>query len=156
MFGRMGYSAATIRGICRQAGVNVAAINYHFGGKAQRYRTVVMELIARTFDTYRTGLDSARQAATAARSQRNAAEQRLSLRFEGSRQERIDQARAALAQAREHWRITNLLYRQQLTTSTEVLDARSYLDRAQSAYHEAHYGYVAARAGLAWAMGSKK
>ncbi len=65
----------------------------------------------------------------------------------------IQTATTALDQAREHWRITNLLYQQQLTTSTEVLDARSFLDRAQSAFHEAHYGYGAAMARLEWAMG---
>jgi AcrR family transcriptional regulator len=60
VFGRLGYSAATIRAICRQAGVNVAAINYHFGGKARLYRTVVMDLIARTFARYRVddGIDA--------------------------------------------------------------------------------------------------
>lgn len=66
----------------------------------------------------------------------------------------IETTTTALDQAQEHWRITNLLYQQQLTTSTEVLDARSFLDRAQSAFHEAHYGYGAALALLEWAMGS--
>ena len=68
----------------------------------------------------------------------------------------IGTARTALDQAREHWRITNLLYQQQLTTSTEVLDARSYLDRAENAYFEARYGYGTASAQLAWAMGQQK
>ena len=67
----------------------------------------------------------------------------------------IGTARIALDQAREHWRITNLLYRQQLTTSTEVLDARSFLDRAENAYFEARYGYGNASAQLAWAMGQQ-
>ena len=67
----------------------------------------------------------------------------------------IGTARTALDQAREHWRITNLLYRQQLTTSTAVLDARSYLDRAENAYFEARYGYGKANARLAWAMGKQ-
>lgn len=67
----------------------------------------------------------------------------------------IETATVALGQAREHWRITNLLYQQQLTTSTEVLDARSYLDRAESAYFEARYGYGNASARLTWAMGKK-
>jgi len=66
----------------------------------------------------------------------------------------IDTARTALVQAREHWRITDRLYRQQLTTTTEVLDARSYLDRARSAFHEAQYGYGSALARLEWAMGN--
>ena len=52
IFGRMGYKAATIREICRLADVNVASINYHFGGKEHLYRTVVMDLISRTFDRY--------------------------------------------------------------------------------------------------------
>ncbi len=52
VFGRMGYKAATIREICRAAGVNVASINYYFGGKEDLYRTVVMDLIVRTFDRY--------------------------------------------------------------------------------------------------------
>jgi len=52
VFGRMGYKAATIREICRAAGVNVASINYYFGGKEDLYRTVVMDLISRTFDRY--------------------------------------------------------------------------------------------------------
>jgi outer membrane protein TolC len=67
----------------------------------------------------------------------------------------IETAQTALEQAREHWRITNLLYQQQLTTSTEVLDARSYLDRAESAYFEARYGYGTASARLEWAMGKQ-
>ncbi|MFO7716315.1 TolC family protein [Desulfosarcina sp.] len=68
----------------------------------------------------------------------------------------IGTAQTALDQAREHWRITNLLFQQQLTTSTEVLDARSFLDRAESAYFEARYGYGTARARLDWAMGGQK
>ena len=52
VFGRMGYKAATIREICRAAGVNVAAINYYFGGKEKLYRTVVTDLISQTFARY--------------------------------------------------------------------------------------------------------
>jgi len=67
----------------------------------ERYQAVFADggISQQTFDTYRTRLDSAKGAATAARSQRQAASQRLSLRREGSRTERIRQARSALAQA---------------------------------------------------------
>ena len=60
VFGRMGYNAATIREICRSAGVNVAAIHYHFGGKKELYRIVVTELLSRTFSRYPvdTGIDA--------------------------------------------------------------------------------------------------
>ncbi len=37
-FAEHGYHAATIRDICKRAGVNIAAINYHFSGKAELYR----------------------------------------------------------------------------------------------------------------------
>ncbi|MFA7232133.1 MAG: CerR family C-terminal domain-containing protein [Victivallaceae bacterium] len=37
-FSDVGYSKATIRNICQHAGVNVAAINYHFSNKCELYR----------------------------------------------------------------------------------------------------------------------
>jgi HlyD family secretion protein len=66
-----------------------------------RYEAVFADggISRQTYETYRTNLDSATNAATAAASRRQAAEQRLSLRREGSRKERIRQARSALAQA---------------------------------------------------------
>jgi len=52
-----------------------------------------------TFETYRTRLVTAENALMAAAARRRAAQQRLSLRREGSRSEQIGQARSALAQA---------------------------------------------------------
>ena len=63
--------------------------------------------------------------------------------------------RTALDQAREHWRITNLRFRQQLTTSTEVLDARTYLSRAETGFYQALYGSGIARADLDEAVGKR-
>lgn len=46
-FASHGYQGATVRGICQRAGANVAAVNYHFGGKEQLYARV-LEHIFRT------------------------------------------------------------------------------------------------------------
>ncbi len=67
----------------------------------------------------------------------------------------LETAREALAQARENYRITNLQYQQQVTTSTEVLDARTYLTQAEVNYYGALYGYMMARAELARAVGTR-
>jgi outer membrane protein len=68
----------------------------------------------------------------------------------------IETARQALEQAREHWRITDMLYQQQLTTSTEVLDARDYLNRAENAYYGSRFSHGTAMAHLQWAMGEQE
>jgi AcrR family transcriptional regulator len=41
IFAEKGYEAASIRDICQQAQANLAAVNYHFGGKRQLYVTAV-------------------------------------------------------------------------------------------------------------------
>ncbi len=39
-FADFGYRRSTVRGICRRAGVNIAAVNYYFSGKEELYRQV--------------------------------------------------------------------------------------------------------------------
>lgn len=48
IFGSKGFIASTVREICQEADVNVAAVNYHFGDKEQLYATVLRSI----FQTY--------------------------------------------------------------------------------------------------------
>ena len=68
-------------------------------------------------------------------------------------EENIKTATVGLRQARENFRITNIRYKQNMTTSTEVLDARTYLTQAELNYYHALYGYYIALAKLKKAMG---
>jgi len=70
-------------------------------------------------------------------------------------QENIHTAIEALKQARENFRITDLQYKEGITTSTEVLDARTFLTQAEFNYHRALYGYRIAKAELQRAIGSR-
>jgi AcrR family transcriptional regulator len=52
VFGARGFKAATIRQIAEAAGVNLAAINYHFKGKLGLYREVLESLLSDGFSRY--------------------------------------------------------------------------------------------------------
>ena len=44
IFADKGYDAASVREICSAAAANLAAVNYHFGGKAALYREAVLRV----------------------------------------------------------------------------------------------------------------
>ena len=56
LFAERGYARVTVRDICKKARANVAAVNYHFGGKDGLYRAVMrqaMEIMQATTEAAR-------------------------------------------------------------------------------------------------------
>lgn len=45
-FAAHGYAGATVRDICKRAGVNIALVNYHFGSKEKLYAAVAEQVFA--------------------------------------------------------------------------------------------------------------
>lgn len=51
-FARRGVKESTVRDICAQAGANVAAVNYHFGGKEKLFMAVLMDFLEKAQERF--------------------------------------------------------------------------------------------------------
>ena len=65
----------------------------------------------------------------------------------------IEDARPAVEQAQENYRLVQLRLREGAATPTEIADAQASLTRAQQNYQNARYSYLIAMARLEYAMG---
>lgn len=52
VFAQAGFRAATVRAICQRAGANIAAVNYHFGGKEPLYLEVLRQAYRQSLERH--------------------------------------------------------------------------------------------------------
>jgi AcrR family transcriptional regulator len=105
-FARHGYAAARVRDIVRTADVNLAAVNYYFGGKEGLYAATLKELASRRRAEAETEVQPGEEPARALRRQVGAMLQRF---VEG-------ESRSALGRILAHESMNPTYYFEQLIT----------------------------------------
>ena len=93
-FAQRGFDSARVRHVVDQAKVNLAAVNYHFGGKEGLYRATIAHLV--------TGRQRARPAAAADDAVARTPEQRLEHRIFRLLEQFLDREGSALARILAH------------------------------------------------------
>lgn len=68
-------------------------------------------------------------------------------------EQNIMAVKQAIEQAKENFRISEERYKEQMDTSTDVLDAQTLLSRTMTNYYNALYDFKISKAYLYWAMG---
>jgi multidrug efflux pump subunit AcrB/outer membrane protein TolC len=142
------YPEVSLIGCYERQGDNLGASNNDFSNADNA--SVILQASWIFFDSGKTKskVASAREDYKALLSKIKGIEDKVKLEIKnaflnlGVANKNIATARQSLAQARENWRSSNLEYRQQVATSSEVLDARSFLTQADTNYYNALYGYM--------------
>jgi outer membrane protein TolC len=70
--------------------------------------------------------------------------------------QRIELSRTAVVEAQENLRLVRVKYRNGDATPTDIVDAETALTRSQQRLNSAIYSYLAALAGLDYAMGRQR
>jgi len=148
------YPEVALIGNYERTGDNAAATNNPYGND----HNVAVTLMAkwRIFEWGKTGHEVEKYGHEKAALQQKLkqVEDNIALEVKGAflnmdlARRNIQTASAALDQAKENYRMTNLQYRHQLATTTNVLDARTFLSQAMTNYYGALYGYLISEAEL--------
>ncbi|MEW5694154.1 MAG: TolC family protein [Candidatus Hydrogenedentota bacterium] len=155
------YPQIFLFGTYKQTGDNFKATNYDFGRFYDSIIGVEAKWILFDWGKRKAEIDKCQYDKLALQEKVNSITDNIKLEVKDAylnlsvAEDNISIAKKSLTQAEENFRITNLQYQQQATTSTEVIDARTFLTRAEMNYYNALYGYLISQAELERATASE-